>query len=122
VSARRRLRTLVLRPSAKINLTLRVGPRRADGFHDVRTLLQSVDLRTVVESTVDEAVPLIEAGRLQLHRRLGDRPAEVCGDKHRLAQVVNDDGLQRGHGVMLLANGTRYESASKHSFRVPDHK
>lgn len=35
---------LVLRPSAKINLTLRVGPRRADGFHDVRTLLQSVAL------------------------------------------------------------------------------
>jgi 4-diphosphocytidyl-2-C-methyl-D-erythritol kinase len=35
-------RALVLRPSAKINLTLRVGPRRADGFHEVRTLLQSI--------------------------------------------------------------------------------
>ncbi len=35
---------LVLRPSAKINLTLRVGPARADGYHDVRTLLQSVAL------------------------------------------------------------------------------
>ena len=37
-------RTLVLRPSAKINLTLRVGARRADGFHDVRTLMQSIAL------------------------------------------------------------------------------
>jgi 4-diphosphocytidyl-2-C-methyl-D-erythritol kinase len=37
-------RPLVLRPSAKINLTLRVGPRRLDGFHEVRTLLQSVAL------------------------------------------------------------------------------
>jgi 4-diphosphocytidyl-2-C-methyl-D-erythritol kinase len=37
-------RTLVLRPPAKINLTLRVGPLRGDGFHDVRTLLQSVAL------------------------------------------------------------------------------
>ncbi|MFI5177611.1 MAG: 4-(cytidine 5'-diphospho)-2-C-methyl-D-erythritol kinase [Vicinamibacterales bacterium] len=37
-------RMLVLRPSAKINLTLRVGPARGDGFHDVRTLMQSVSL------------------------------------------------------------------------------
>jgi 4-diphosphocytidyl-2-C-methyl-D-erythritol kinase len=37
-------RTLVLRPTAKINLTLRVGALRADGYHDVRTLLQSIGL------------------------------------------------------------------------------
>jgi 4-diphosphocytidyl-2-C-methyl-D-erythritol kinase len=37
-------RTLILQPSAKINLTLHVGPRRRDGYHDVRTLLQSVTL------------------------------------------------------------------------------
>jgi len=38
------MRTVVVRPTAKINLTLRVGPARGDGFHDVRTLLQSVGL------------------------------------------------------------------------------
>jgi len=37
--------TLVLRPSAKINLTLHVGARRADGYHDLRTLLQSVTIQ-----------------------------------------------------------------------------
>lgn len=37
-------RALVLRPSAKINLTLRVGDRRRDGFHGVTTLLQSIGL------------------------------------------------------------------------------
>lgn len=37
-------RALVLRPSAKVNLTLRVGPRREDGYHDVRTLMQSIAL------------------------------------------------------------------------------
>jgi 4-diphosphocytidyl-2-C-methyl-D-erythritol kinase len=37
-------RVLILRPSAKINLTLRVGPVRPDGFHEVRTLMQSVAL------------------------------------------------------------------------------
>lgn len=38
------MRTVTVRPSAKINLVLRVGPLRADGFHDVCTLLQSIDL------------------------------------------------------------------------------
>ena len=37
-------RVLILRPSAKINLTLRVGAVRPDAFHDVRTLLQSIAL------------------------------------------------------------------------------
>lgn len=37
-------RTLIVRPSAKINLTLRVGAARRDGYHDVRTLMQSVSL------------------------------------------------------------------------------
>ncbi len=37
-------RSVVVRPSAKINLTLRVGPLRADGYHDVRTLLQSIGI------------------------------------------------------------------------------
>jgi len=35
-------RALVVRPSAKINLTLRVGARRDNGYHDIRTLFQSV--------------------------------------------------------------------------------
>jgi 4-diphosphocytidyl-2-C-methyl-D-erythritol kinase len=44
-------RALVLRPSAKINLTLRVGPRRADGYHDVTTVLQSIALSDTVAIT-----------------------------------------------------------------------
>jgi 4-diphosphocytidyl-2-C-methyl-D-erythritol kinase len=44
-------RTLVLRPPAKINLTLHVGPRRADGFHDVRTLMQSIALSDTLSLT-----------------------------------------------------------------------
>jgi 4-diphosphocytidyl-2-C-methyl-D-erythritol kinase len=37
-------RVLRLRPPAKINLTLRVGPRRDDGFHDVQTVMQTIGL------------------------------------------------------------------------------
>jgi len=41
-------RVLTLRPTAKINLTLRVGPRRADGYHEVRSLMQSIALHDTV--------------------------------------------------------------------------
>lgn len=44
-------RSFVLRPSAKVNLNLRVGPRRADGFHDVRTVLQSIAVSDTVTVT-----------------------------------------------------------------------
>jgi 4-diphosphocytidyl-2-C-methyl-D-erythritol kinase len=37
-------RPLTLRPSAKINLLLRVGRVRDNGFHDVRTIIQSIGL------------------------------------------------------------------------------
>jgi 4-diphosphocytidyl-2-C-methyl-D-erythritol kinase len=40
-----------LRPSAKINLTLRVGPMRRDGFHDVRTVMQSIALSDTLTVT-----------------------------------------------------------------------
>ena len=38
------LRRVSVRAHAKINLDLRVGGRRPDGFHDVRTVLQSIEL------------------------------------------------------------------------------
>jgi len=44
-------RALVIRPSAKINLTLGVGPRRLDGFHDVSTVLQSIALSDTLALT-----------------------------------------------------------------------
>jgi 4-diphosphocytidyl-2-C-methyl-D-erythritol kinase len=44
--------SITLRAFAKINLSLRVAPVRPDGFHDVTTILQAVDLfdRVTVET------------------------------------------------------------------------
>jgi 4-diphosphocytidyl-2-C-methyl-D-erythritol kinase len=44
--------SLTYRAFAKINLSLRIGPKRSDGFHEVRTILQGIDLsdRVVVEA------------------------------------------------------------------------
>ena len=36
-------------PAAKINLSLVVGPLRSDGYHDVATVLQRIDLRDRIE-------------------------------------------------------------------------
>ena len=44
-------RALTLRPCAKINLTLRVGHQAADGFHDVQTILQAIDVSDALTFT-----------------------------------------------------------------------
>jgi 4-diphosphocytidyl-2-C-methyl-D-erythritol kinase len=43
---------LTLRASAKINLDLRIGVRRSDGYHDLQTVLQTLDLhdRVTIEA------------------------------------------------------------------------
>ena len=36
--------SITLRAFAKINLSLRIKDARADGFHEVQTILQAIDL------------------------------------------------------------------------------
>jgi len=48
----RRVRRVRVRAPAKINLDLRVGRRRADGFHEVATILQSIALHDTLSITV----------------------------------------------------------------------
>lgn len=50
-------RVLAAAPAAKVNLALVVGPRRADGYHGVATVLQRIDLRDRLEL---EAGPTLE--------------------------------------------------------------
>lgn len=42
-------RVLTLRPAAKINWSLRIGRRLDNGYHEVRTILQSIDLSDTME-------------------------------------------------------------------------
>lgn len=48
VSTRTQTRQVRVRAHAKINLDLRLGARRADGFHDLTTILQSIALHDTV--------------------------------------------------------------------------
>jgi 4-diphosphocytidyl-2-C-methyl-D-erythritol kinase len=104
-------RPLVLRPSGKINLTLRVGPPRPDGFHDVRTLMQSIALSDTLTISprrgpfkFDTRAPGIPADRTNLVWRAADllwrslkRPGDPRDVHVRLAkQIPSAAGLGGG--------------------------
>ena len=44
--------TVAVRSFAKINLGLYIGAARADGFHDLRTLYQTIALHDVIRVSV----------------------------------------------------------------------
>lgn len=47
------MNTLTRLAYAKINLTLDVGPRRPDGYHDIRSVMQTIALHDTVSVTLD---------------------------------------------------------------------
>lgn len=59
---------------------------------------QVVELATVVDSAIEQALPLLESKRHRLTVRNGSVPASVTGDRNRLIQVV----------VNLLNNAAKY--------------
>ncbi len=88
----RSARRLVFRASAKVNLTLEVVGKRPDGYHEVATVLQAVDLfdRVVVEDAptlefrsddpdlpTDERNLMVRAARLLLEAAGIDRGARI---------------------------------------------
>jgi 4-diphosphocytidyl-2-C-methyl-D-erythritol kinase len=75
------VRLVTLAP-AKVNLVLRVGPARPDGYHDLRTLMVPLDLGDRVEVRVSAragAVTCATPGRPDLHgpHNLAARAAEA---------------------------------------------
>lgn len=74
-------RVLTLRPAAKINLTLRVGQRLETGFHEVRTLMQSVAL-------FDRLTFTMRRGPFSLQTRAPGVPADPTNLVWRAADVL----------------------------------
>jgi 4-diphosphocytidyl-2-C-methyl-D-erythritol kinase len=46
----------LVRSFAKINIGLRIGPRREDGFHELRTIYQTLDIHDVIKVDVGRGV------------------------------------------------------------------
>jgi PAS domain S-box-containing protein len=59
---------------------------------------ETVDLKTVIHSAMEQARPLIEARKHQLHTHVASAPALVVGDRTRLVQVISN----------LLNNACKY--------------
>ena len=77
-----------IRSFAKINLGLKIGPARADGFHELRTIYQTIALHDVVQVEVqagrgieirckDPRVPTRRVEHLLSRRRAGDADASA---------------------------------------------
>jgi len=111
-------RSLVLRPSAKINLTLRVGPKRDDGYHELRTLFQSITLHDTVTVSPRQGpfglacrTPGVPADQTNLVWRAADLLWEAMGrpgparDAHiRLDKTIpSQAGLGGGSGNAAAA-------------------
>jgi 4-diphosphocytidyl-2-C-methyl-D-erythritol kinase len=91
-------RGIVVRTSAKVNLTLEVLRKREDGYHELTTILQSVDLwdRLAVEpadslslATNDPALPTDESNLvMRAARLLRDEAGVTDGARIRLEKAI----------------------------------
>jgi 4-diphosphocytidyl-2-C-methyl-D-erythritol kinase len=89
VNSRRRTRRLVVRAPAKINLTLRVGPRQPDGYHDVETILQAIALTDALTVTAAQ-------GPFTLEVNAPGVPADRTNLVWRAAEHLWQDAGRRG--------------------------
>jgi 4-diphosphocytidyl-2-C-methyl-D-erythritol kinase len=93
----------VLTP-AKVNLVLGVGPRRADGFHDLATVYYALDLHDelVVGDRDDDRIVLTVTGSQPSLRRL---PLDGRNLVVRAARLLADRfAHRRGAGITLHKN------------------
>ena len=87
-------RELVLRTSAKVNLALEVLGKRADGYHEIATVLQAVDLFDRIE--------LEAADTLSLHTDDPDLPADEGNLVMRAARLLQKAaGIESGARIRL---------------------
>lgn len=89
-------RTFTLPAFAKINLTLRVHGRRADGYHEISTTLQTITLNDLITF---EPLP---GERFELVCAAPDVPADETNLVHRAATALRERfGVRRGARVTL---------------------
>lgn len=90
----RRGRRLTLRASAKVNLALEVLSKRADGYHEIATVLQTVDLA--------DRVTLEDADAVEVRAGASGVPEDSSNLALRAAQALRAAaGVERGVRITL---------------------
>lgn len=94
-----------VRCPAKINLRLEVLGKRPDGFHEIRTLFQAIDLEDEVEARHAEGLvlacddPALPTDRRNLVLRAADALAQRLGDPARGARLILRKRIPIGGGL-----------------------
>ena len=91
LAPRRGARVTVVHAYAKINLTLVVGPRRADGLHEIATVMQQIDLADRLEL---EPAPQLDVEGFE--DTLVSRRARRCSRRWRSRATRGMCGSTRG--------------------------
>lgn len=114
---------------AKINLRLEVLGRRPDGFHEIRTLFQAIDLEDEVEARHADGLvlecddPALPTDRRNLVLRAAEALAERLGDPSRGARLTLRKRIPVGGGLgggsanaagALVALSRLWESPLRH--------
>jgi 4-diphosphocytidyl-2-C-methyl-D-erythritol kinase len=98
-----------LRSYAKINIGLAIGPPRADGFHELRTVYQSLELHDVVKAEIARSGtgidircknPKVPADETNTCYRVADRFMRSLGVRGKVAITIEKNlPLQGGLGA-----------------------
>lgn len=88
--------TSTFRSFAKVNLALELVARRPDGYHELRTIFQTVDLADEIELELTS-----RAGAIELEIAGADLPTGEGNLAWRAARVVLDRWAPAGVGVAL---------------------
>ena len=62
--------SVAVRSFAKINIGLRIGASRPDGFHELRTVYQTIDLADIVRVDVGRAPALRSTAKTRAYRQM----------------------------------------------------
>ena len=83
---------------AKVNLTLDVLSKRPDGYHDISTIMRTVDIYDTVEiSLTDEGI--------ELSTSLDFLPTDEKNIAYRAAQAIfSETGIQKGAKIHITKN------------------
>jgi len=79
---------------AKVNFGLRVVRRRPDGFHDIQTILQTIDLGDKLD------ISLVSGGRIQVRCDHPEVPSGPENLAHRAAEMLQRE-FQVEHGCRI---------------------
>jgi len=83
-------RRACLRALAKINLDLRILHKRLDGYHELRTIFQTISLsdRLDLAFTPSRTTAIELAGNIDIPGNLAEKAARLCLDELRLTGLV----------------------------------